>query len=116
MSPQRTDQRRLVDDMLQYTQMIAHWVDKGHDAFLDPETGSQATIEREFEKFEEAGNALGATFRKLNSGIPWKPIFEIRNDLSHPYQRAYDPERLWRFARDDLPKIARKLRRAAYPE
>jgi len=115
MTPRSLDQRRLVDDMLQYTQTIAHWVEKGHAAFLDPETGCQATIERQFEKFEEAGNALGVAFRKANPGIPWEPIFEIRHDLSHPHQRAYDPEYLWKFARDDLPKITRKLRRAVYP-
>jgi uncharacterized protein with HEPN domain len=115
VTPHSLDQKRLVDDMLQYTQVIAHWVGKGHEVFLDPETGSQATIERQFEKFEEAASALGVPFRKLNPDIPWSPIFEIRNDLSHPYQRSYDPENLWKFARDDIPKIARKLRRAAYP-
>jgi uncharacterized protein with HEPN domain len=115
MSPRAADSRRLVDDMGQYAQTIAHWVDKGHDAFRDPETGSQATIERQFEKFEEAANALGASFRNANPGIPWEPIFEIRNELSHPYQSSYDPERLWTFARDQLPKIARKLRRPVYP-
>jgi len=115
MTPGSLDQRRLVDDMLVYTQVIAHWVEKGHAAYLDSETGSQATIERQFERFEEAGNALDAAFRRANSTIPWGPIFEIRNDLSHPYQRSYDPEKLWKFARDDLPKIARKLRRVVYP-
>ena len=115
MTPRAHDQRRLVDDMLRYAEVIAHWVEKGHDTFLDPETGCQATIERQFEKFEEAGSALGAPFRKTNSGIPWEPIFAIRNDLSHPYQRAYDPENLWKFARDDMPRIARKLRRVVYP-
>jgi uncharacterized protein with HEPN domain len=116
VTPRSLDQRRLVDDMLQYTQVIAHWVEKGHGPFGDPESGSQATIERQFERFEEAGNALGAAFRNANPGIPWKTIFEMRNDLAHPYQRAYDPERLWKFAREDLPKIARKLRRAVYRE
>jgi len=115
MTPRSLDHRRLVDDMVLYAETIAHWVGKGHETFLDPETGSQATIERQFERFEEAASALGVAFRKVNPGIPWEPIFEIRNDLSHPYQRAYDPENLWKFARDDLPKIARKLRRAAYP-
>ena len=116
MTPRSLDQRRLVDDMLQYAQTIAHWVGKGHAAFLDPETGSQATIERQFERFEEAGSALGAPFRRANPDIPWEPIFEIRNDMSHPYQRSYDPENLWKFARDDFPRIVRKLRRAVYTE
>ena len=116
MKPRSLDQRRLVDDMVQYAQAIAHWVGKGHTAFLDSETGSQATIERQFERFEEAANALGAAFRKANPHIPWEPIFEIRNDLSHRNQRSYDPENLWKFARDDFPKIARKLRRAVFPE
>ncbi len=96
--------------MLQYCATIAHWVEKGHDVFRDPETGAQATIERQFEQFEEAANALGAAFQKAHPSIPWAVLYEIRNDLSHPYQRAYDPERLWRFASGELPRLARRLR------
>lgn len=110
------DRRRLVDDILQYGAAIAHWVGKGHESFLDPETGSQATLERQLERVEEAAGQLGVAFQKLNPEIPWKAIFEIRNDLAHPYQRSYDPERLWRFVRDDFPRILRKLRRARYPD
>lgn len=116
MTSQRLEPRVLVDDMLRYIETINHWVGKGHDAFRDPETGAQATIERQFEQLEEAANALGAAFQKANSSIPWAPIFEIRNDLSHPYQRSYDPEKLWRFVTDDLPKIARRLRSARFPK
>ena len=101
--------------MLQYATTIAQWVGKGHSAFLDPESGSRATIERQFEQFEEAANALGVSFRKANSGVPWEPIFELRDDLSHPYQQAYNPERLWRFVRDDFPRIVRHVRRAKLP-
>lgn len=115
MSRRTTDPRILVDDMLRYCETIAHWVSKGHASFLDPESGSQATIERQFERFEEAANALGAAFLKANAEIPWRPVFEIRNDLSHPYERSYDPEKLWRFVSDELPRVARKLRRATFP-
>ena len=115
MRSSRPDPRILVDDMLQYSEAIAHWVSKGHSAFLDPETGSQATIERQFERFEEAANALGVAFQKANPEIPWRPVFEIRNELSHPYQRSYDPEKLWRFVNDELPSIVRKLRRVRLP-
>jgi uncharacterized protein with HEPN domain len=111
----RVDPRVLVDDMLQYCAAITHWVSKGHEAFVDPETGSQATIERQFERFEEAANALGVSFHKANPEIPWRPVFEIRNDLSHPCKRSYGPEKLWRFAADELPRIARKLRKARFP-
>jgi uncharacterized protein with HEPN domain len=105
----------LVDDMGRYAETIAHWVAKGHEAFLDTETGCQATIERQFEQFEEAAIRLGVSFQKANSGIPWAPIFELRNEFSHPYEHAYDRERLWRFVRDQLPAIARKLRRPTFP-
>ncbi|MHB1434861.1 MAG: HepT-like ribonuclease domain-containing protein [Thermoplasmata archaeon] len=115
MRPTRQDPRVLVDDMLQYSATIAHWVSKGHSAFLDPETGSQATIERQFERFEEAANALGVAFQKANPEIPWRPVFEIRNDLSHPYERSYDPEKLWRFVTDEFPAIVRRLRKARLP-
>jgi uncharacterized protein with HEPN domain len=102
--------------MARYAATIARWVKKGHEAFLDDETGSRATIERQFEQFEEAANALGASFRKANSTIPWEDIFEIRNEFSHPYERTYDPEKLWRFATRRLPRIARRLRRPNFPD
>lgn len=115
MTGRSTNSRVLLDDMAGYAATIARWVAKGHGPFSDPETGSQATIERQFEQFEEAANTLGLSFQKANPGIPWSDVFEIRNDFSHPYQRAYDPEKLWRFVRDELPGIARKLRRPAFP-
>ena len=115
MTGRGTGPRVLVDDMGRYTETIAHWVAKGHAAFLDPETGCQATIERQFEQLEEAAHRLGASFQKANPGIPWAPMFELRNEFSHPYEYGYDRERLWIFVRDQLPAIARKLRRPKFP-
>ena len=115
MKSRHNEPRILVDGMLRYCETVAHWVNKGHDAFRDPETGIQAAIERQFEQFEEVANALGAAFRKADSAVPWAPTFEIRNDLSHPYQRAYDPEKLWHFVTDDFPKVTRRLRSARFP-
>jgi uncharacterized protein with HEPN domain len=111
-----TDPRVLLDDMVRYTATIARWVAKGHAVFQDEETGCQATIERQLEQFEEAANRLGKSFRESNPGIPWGPVFELRNDLSHPYERSYDREKLWRFVRDELPAISRKLRRPKFPK
>ena len=116
MNRRDAEWRRLVDDIHRYGRTIAHWVDKGYEAFLDPETGSQATIERQLEMIEEAAKALGASFRKVNPSIPWDPIFEIRNEISHPFQMSYDPERLWSFVRGDLPKVMARLRRPRYPD
>jgi len=116
MTRRSRDSRVLVDDLLRYASTIAHWVAKGHEAFLDEETGCRATIERQLEQFEEAANALGRSFQRANPAVEWAPIFELRNDLSHPYERAYDPEKLWVFVRDDMPSIARKLRRAVFPK
>lgn len=115
MTGRSGDPRVLLNDMAGYASTISRWVAKGHEAFLDPETGSQATIERQFEQFEEAANTLGPSFQKANPGIPWADIYEMRNDFSHPYERAYDREKLWRFARDRLPRIARRLRRPNFP-
>ncbi|MGA7861734.1 MAG: HepT-like ribonuclease domain-containing protein [Thermoplasmata archaeon] len=115
MRGRRTDARVLLDDMAQYASTIARWVAKGHGAFLDPETGSQATIERQFEMFEEAADALGSAFQKANPRVPWADIYEIRNEFSHPYKESYDREKLWRFVRDRFPRIARRLRRPVLP-
>jgi uncharacterized protein with HEPN domain len=84
----RSGSRILVDDMGRYAETIAHWVTKGHETSLDPETGCQATIERQFEPFDEAANGLGASFQMANRGIPWAPIFEIRNEFSHTYEHG----------------------------
>jgi uncharacterized protein with HEPN domain len=105
----------LLDNLQPYAETIAHWVAKGREAFLDPGTGSQGTIERQFEQFEEAATRLGASFQEANPGIASAPIFEIRNEISHPYEHHCDRERLGRFVRDDFPAIARELRRPNFP-
>ena len=81
MTGRSTNSRVLLDDMAGYAATIARWVAKGHGPFSDPETGSQATIERQFEQFEEAANTLGLSFQKANPGNPLE-------------RRLRDPQRL----------------------
>jgi hypothetical protein len=60
-------------------------------------------------------STLGRSLQKPNPGIQGAHLYEMRNDFSHPYERAHDREKLWRYARDRLSWIARRLRRPKFP-
>jgi uncharacterized protein with HEPN domain len=117
-----TEQRRriIVDDMLQYLRTVADGVQLGHASFLDPaDVRSRTTIEHYLERLGEATKALGEPFQTANPGVRWNAWARFRFDRAHPYDTHAKPasyEEIGRFAVDDLPKIARRLRAAKFPK
>ncbi len=117
MTPDR--QRRLLADMLRYASEIATVVRRGRDEFFDrADVRSRVTVEHYLELLGETSEAVGQSLRSANSGIPWAALKRFRFDSAHPYDEAAAPvnyEELWRFAVNDLPRIARQLRKAHPP-
>ncbi len=117
MTPDR--ERRFLDDMLRYSTGIAQIVRRGRDEFLDAaDVRNRVTIEHFLELLGGASEAIGQSFRKSNPGIPWPALRRFRFDSAHPYDDAASPvnyDEIWRFAANDLPRIARRLRRAKLP-
>ncbi len=118
MTPDR--QRRLIGDLLRYCAEIAKVVRRGREEFFDnSDVRNRATVEHFLELLGEGCEAVGQSFRSQNSGIPWPALKRFRFDSAHPYDDAAHPvnyDEVWRFAANDLPKIARRLRRATFPK
>jgi len=110
--------RYLVDQMLTHAEVIAVNVRKGRDEFeTDPTT--RYAVEHAAELFAEAGEKTGRAFKTANPTVPWDRLRELRRILAHPYDVGAAPthlEQTWRFARDDAPAIARKLRGSKFPK
>jgi uncharacterized protein with HEPN domain len=108
--------RFLVDEMLNHADVIAVNVRKGRDVFeTDPTT--RYAVEHATELLAEAAEKLGRAFKGANPGVPWDRLRELRRGLAHPYDPGADRthiQQTWRFARDDAPGIARRLRRAKF--
>ena len=117
MTPDR--QRRLVLDMLRYASEIATVVRRGREELFDrADVRNRVTVEHYLELLGEASVAVGQPFRKGNPDVPWGALRRFRFDSAHPYDVAEAPvnyEAVWRFAVNDLPGIARQLRRAHPP-
>ncbi len=114
MTPDR--QRRLILDMLRYASEIATVVRRGREEFFDrTDVRNRVTVEHYIELLGETSEAVGQSMRRANPDIPWAALRRLRFDSAHPYDDAAAPvnyEAVWRFAVNDLPKIARQLRRA----
>ena len=118
MDPSRA--RRLVEDMLRYAGAIESVVHRGREEFFDPkEVRNRATVEHYLELLGEASGAIGRSMRSANPGVPWSALARFRFDSAHPYDDEAKPvhyDEVWRFASDDLPHIARRLRGVKFPK
>ncbi len=109
--------RFLVAEMLRHAEVIEENVRKGRTIF-DRDPSTRYAVEHAVELFSEAAEKVSARFERANPGIPWKGLRPLRRDVAHPYDGGrppVNPERVWRFVRDDVPRIVRKLRSATYP-
>ena len=67
----------------------------------------QAAVERKFEIIGEALNRLNSDHSEIAQRIPrLRRIVDFRNLLSHGYDQVI-PERVWSYARHDLPELRR---------
>jgi uncharacterized protein with HEPN domain len=65
-------------------------------------------------QFLESGTKLGRSFRSANPLVPWETIDELRQEMTHDYPEV-PAQRVRAFARERIPSIVRKLRRARFP-
>jgi uncharacterized protein with HEPN domain len=109
--------RFLVDEMLQHLAVVALAVKEGRDQ-LDSSRTARYALEHATELLAEAGEKTSRQFKSANTEIPWEVLRKFRHDVAHPYDLGasrVDKDQMWRFARDDAPRIERRLRRARFP-
>jgi len=108
--------RFLVDEMLRHLEVVALEVKGGRDR-LETETEPRYALEHATELLAEAAEKTSQPFKTANPALPWRGLRKFRHDVAHPYDTgaaAITLEQLWRFARDDAPRITRRLRHAKF--
>ena len=101
----RRDPRVVLADIKQAGADIAHFTEGVTGEAYLRERLIQAAVERKFEIIGEALNRLHADHPEIARRIPGlRRIVDFRNLLSHAYDRVI-PERVWAYARHDLPEL-----------
>jgi len=118
MRKDQTRARFLLEEMVRHSEVIASCVAHGRDAF-ESDSAVRYAVEHAVELLSEASKKVGAEVQRLNPKIPWKDLQAIRREIAHPYDPgalSFDPNRLWRFASGDMPRLVRRLRRPVLPK
>lgn len=68
----------------------------------------QRAVEREFEILGEAARRISDDFRQANSEIDWRNIINLRNIITHRYDRV-EPDTLWNIIVTVLPSLLSQL-------
>lgn len=103
--------------MLRHASVIAENVAKGRTVF-ERDASTRYALEHAVGLFSGAAEKLGSEFERANPAIPWTGLRPLRREVAHPYDAGrppLHPERVWRFLRDEVPRIVRRLESAAYP-
>ena len=108
--------RFLVDEMLRHLEVVAFEVRGGRDR-VETALEARYALEHATEMLAEAAEKTSRPFKTANPDVPWKGLRLFRHDVAHPYDTGAAPitlDQLWRFARNDAPRIARRLRAADF--
>lgn len=125
----RTEIRRIV--LQEDADRIAELVKRGKGVILGPDGGSRREprwrLRSALDHFAYFSN-LPKEFRDANPSIPWRKLARLHStlhaypdtgpasvDAFHRYEDRVFYPRLWRFASEELPRIARLLRRSRSP-
>jgi uncharacterized protein with HEPN domain len=109
--------RYLVDEMLRHLTVLAMGV-KGGKANLAKDPTIRYAAEHATELLAEAAEKVSQPFKTANPKVPWKGLRALRRGVAHPYDTGAESvniDQLWKFIRDDAPKISAALRVAIFP-
>ena len=110
--------RFLVDEMLRHLDVVGLELRKGRDR-IETDAEVRYALEHATELLAEAAEKTSRLFKSANPEIAWKALRKFRHDVAHPYDAgamSVTAQQLWKFARDDAPAIAQRLKRAAFPK
>jgi uncharacterized protein with HEPN domain len=102
------DEVRL-EEMLVAIERTKGYVARGRPMFLS-DYDTRELIIHHLEHLSESADQASQRLKKANPLVPWKDLRELRTRLIHQYMRP-DPQAVWAFVRDRLPRIERLLRR-----
>lgn len=102
-----------LDEMLEAIERTRGYVARGRSVFLS-DYDTRELIIHHLEHLSESADQASQHLKRANSLVPWKDLRDLRIRLIHQYMRP-DPDAVWAFVRDRLPRIARQLRRVRVP-
>jgi uncharacterized protein with HEPN domain len=87
----------------------------GTDPFLEGGLPQKAVL-LDLIHLTESADKVSLGLKKLNPGIPWQRLSNLRNrGLVHDYAEI-DLEDVWPFVREELPRVRRQLDRVKIPQ
>lgn len=102
------DELRL-DEMLEAIERTRGYVARGRAVF-QADYDTRELIVHHLEHLSESADQASQRLKRAHPLVPWRDLRELRTRLIHGYMRP-DPEAVWAFVRDRLPRIERQLRR-----
>ncbi len=102
------DELRL-EEMLEAIERAKGYVARGRSVFFSDYDTRELVIHH-LEHLSESADQASQHLKRAHPLVPWKDLRDLRTRLIHQYMRP-DPEVVWAFVRDRLPRIERQLRR-----
>ena len=85
----------------------------GREEFMS-DRRSRSVVLLDLIHLTESADKLSAGFKKAHPDVDWKRLSDLRNrGLVHDYPEA-DLEDIWKFVREELPRIRRRLARVSF--
>jgi uncharacterized protein with HEPN domain len=103
--------RFIVAEMTRHLSVIKDLAKMGRNS-LESSPMQRYALEHACEILAEAAKHNSREFRTLNPDLHWDSFRQLRTAVAHPYDQGTSPvklERLWRFAIEDGPRLARQL-------
>src|SRR3989338_9191529 len=109
----KKDPRVYLAHILECAEKIERYTKGGERKFLK-DTMTQDAVIRNFEIIGEAAKRVPETYRKRHLQIPWRLMAGFRDVLIHAYE-GVDLKRVWRIAREDLPRVKAAIEKILPP-
>jgi len=99
----------ILADITRFAASARRVVNRGHEAFTDPDDDDQRRIARSLiVDLSAAADRLPESFRQQHPEVDWRGIRAVRNFIAHDYDGT-DEEILWQAIAVQFPAIAAAL-------
>lgn len=100
--------RQVLDDLVEFTDMAARLVSRGHASYTEDEM-LRLAAEAITHRVGEAVSRLPEEFVVDHPSVEWRKIKGMRNIIAHEYARV-DHEIVWNTLTLKLPEVAQQVR------
>lgn len=108
MTADRDRVRRILGDLITFTEIASRIVARGNDSYRSDET-LRLAAEAVLHKIGEAVARLPVEFTEQHPDVPWRAIKAMRNIVAHQYEQV-DYGIIWNAMTNRLPADAKRIR------